>query len=100
LQEKIKDISLAHVSSATASEVADSFLATLQKYTSTTAWFPSLINLGISALIIISLLFLFPVFVKLLSRGIKQIHLELKTLQLKAKNKKGGDGASQATHAV
>jgi len=62
LQEKIKDISLAHVSSATASEVADSFLATLQKYT-TTAWFPSLINLGISALIIISLLFLFPVFI-------------------------------------
>jgi len=99
LQEKIKDISLAHVSAATASEVADSFLATLQKYT-TTAWFPSFINLGISALIIISLLFLFPVFVKLLSRGIKQIHLELKTLQLKAKNKKGGDGASQATHAV
>ena len=80
LQDKIKEISESHISTTSASGVATSFLATLQHYTSTTAWFPSLINLGISVLISVYLLFFFPVIVKLLSRAIRQTHLELKTL--------------------
>lgn len=58
LQREIKDNSLAHVPSSNASEVVNSFLATLQKYASTTARFPSFINFDISILVIISFLFL------------------------------------------
>lgn len=100
LQKKIKGISEAHISLATAPEVATSFLATLQQCTTHTAWFPFFINFESTALIILSLLFLFPVFIQLLSKGIRTTHLKLKMLHLAAKNKKGGDGAGNAANAV
>ena len=70
LYKKIRAISETHVSSATAPKVANSFLATLRPYTTHTAWFPFFMNFRMSALIILSLLLLFPVFIQLLSKRI------------------------------
>ncbi|XP_037374286.1 endogenous retrovirus group K member 13-1 Env polyprotein-like isoform X1 [Talpa occidentalis] len=80
LQKDIKAISLAHSPSSTPAEVAASFLASLQHYTTKAAWFPSFITLGVVLLVTIIILILFPLFIKLLFHAINKTHVELQTM--------------------
>uniref|UniRef100_UPI004038BE72 inactive serine protease 35 isoform X1 n=1 Tax=Callospermophilus lateralis TaxID=76772 RepID=UPI004038BE72 len=90
LQEKIKDISQAHISETTIPELADTFVSKLNSLVSSKTLFSILINSGLSILIILVLIFVLPVLFRLLSREIRSAHLKLKLLHLK--NKKGGIG--------
>ena len=81
LQTKIKGLSHAHLTSLFNDNVAKNILTSIQNSVNPTMWWSNLIHIGITAVIIIILIF--PVLFRIILSSTRSVSTELKTLKLK-----------------
>lgn len=97
LHTKITEISQAYLT-APGSEIADRIWKSIQESINPVMWWSSLIHIGITGLIILILILVFPVVFRVILSSLRKTTLEFHHFRLK--NKKEGNATSTAASTV